>query len=415
MSNTKSKSPAFQFYPGDFLSDANVMIMSNREVGCYIKLLSSCWMEGSIPNDIKKIAMLCKEQARSMVKIWENLEPCFRELADKPGRLINPRLQKERLKQMERGHKNVINGKKGSQKRWGENKDSGPSFISTAELNGIIEKASLDYQNQNDAEKRKANAFGNHISDKEMKKTNDSEIKKKLKNRALGNSQAKETLLAKNSPSSSSSTSSSTSLKDLKPLLGEVKSKEAEVVLKFLNEVTGKKFTPSEANLKHLRGRFAEGRTVDDCKHVVRVKARQWLGTEQAQYLRPQTLFCPKNFEGYLFSEIRAKSRSEPAQEPEKPVPIPPVDPVLEKLWADCMAKIERWIEPEGFSQWFVSTRPISFDGGLLKIGTPGQLARKVLIENYQTLVESAVKSVTQEQVLVDFCVDRKLETPDTG
>ena len=33
------KSPAFQFYASDFLVDENVNLMSNREIGCYIKLL----------------------------------------------------------------------------------------------------------------------------------------------------------------------------------------------------------------------------------------------------------------------------------------------------------------------------------------------------------------------------------------
>ena len=32
-------SPAFQFYPADFLSYENVMLMSNQEVGCYVKLM----------------------------------------------------------------------------------------------------------------------------------------------------------------------------------------------------------------------------------------------------------------------------------------------------------------------------------------------------------------------------------------
>jgi hypothetical protein len=39
--------------------------------------------------------------------------------------------------------------------------------------------------------------------------------------------------------------------------------------------------------------------TVEDFKRVIDIKAAEWLGTENDQYLRPQTLFGTK-FEGYL-------------------------------------------------------------------------------------------------------------------
>ena len=53
-----NKSPAFQFYPADFLSDSKVILMSNEEVGCYIKLICHGWLEGSIPSNIEGIALL---------------------------------------------------------------------------------------------------------------------------------------------------------------------------------------------------------------------------------------------------------------------------------------------------------------------------------------------------------------------
>ena len=41
------KAPAFQFYPKDFLADANVMAMNMEERGCHITLLCACWNERS--------------------------------------------------------------------------------------------------------------------------------------------------------------------------------------------------------------------------------------------------------------------------------------------------------------------------------------------------------------------------------
>ena len=87
-----SKSPAFQFYPADFLSDENVVLMSNTEVGCYIKLMCYCWREGSIPSDVNKIAKICGEDDSAMAHLWLAISPCFAVAKNSPDRLVHPRL-----------------------------------------------------------------------------------------------------------------------------------------------------------------------------------------------------------------------------------------------------------------------------------------------------------------------------------
>ena len=54
----KEKSPAFQFYPKDWLADPNVRAMTHAERGIYIDLLCSCWTEGSIPDDPEECARI---------------------------------------------------------------------------------------------------------------------------------------------------------------------------------------------------------------------------------------------------------------------------------------------------------------------------------------------------------------------
>ena len=49
----KYDSPAFQFYPRDFLSDAKVAAMTNEQVGCYWKLICYCWIETDCPKTSK--------------------------------------------------------------------------------------------------------------------------------------------------------------------------------------------------------------------------------------------------------------------------------------------------------------------------------------------------------------------------
>ena len=47
------KAPAYLWYPKDYLADANTVLMSLEEEGAYRRLLDYCWLEGSIPGDMK--------------------------------------------------------------------------------------------------------------------------------------------------------------------------------------------------------------------------------------------------------------------------------------------------------------------------------------------------------------------------
>lgn len=72
-------------------------------------------------------------------------------------------------------------------------------------------------------------------------------------------------------------------------------------VVNYLNERTGKHYrSKTEATRKMIRARFMDGYTLEDFKHVIDVKASQWLGTDQEKFLRPETLFRPSHFESYL-------------------------------------------------------------------------------------------------------------------
>lgn len=90
----KNKAPAFQFYPRDYLTDIQVVVMTLEEQGAYIRLLSHQWLEGSIPADTKHLACLCRITPARMKKIWPAIAPKFREAA--PGRLVNDRLEQSR-------------------------------------------------------------------------------------------------------------------------------------------------------------------------------------------------------------------------------------------------------------------------------------------------------------------------------
>jgi uncharacterized phage protein (TIGR02220 family) len=87
-------------------------------------------------------------------------------------------------------------------------------------------------------------------------------------------------------------------------------------ILSFLNETAGTKYRLTEKHKKHIHARYCEGYTFDDFKTVIKKKAAEWLETDQAKYLRPETLFGTK-FDGYL-NQLTGGNRNG------KPVPQTP-------------------------------------------------------------------------------------------
>jgi uncharacterized phage protein (TIGR02220 family) len=68
--------------------------------------------------------------------------------------------------------------------------------------------------------------------------------------------------------------------------------------ISLLNQETDSSFKATDANLRPIRARIREGHTLEQAEAVVKVKVREWRGTEFARYLRPATLFGVK-FDSY--------------------------------------------------------------------------------------------------------------------
>ena len=93
--------PSFQFYPQDFLSDLNVLSMTNEEVGKYWKLICHCWIEDGLPKSGSRVVDEWLNQSPAMAR-------CFFE---KDGKLRNPRLDEERKKQLTWREKSSLGGR----------------------------------------------------------------------------------------------------------------------------------------------------------------------------------------------------------------------------------------------------------------------------------------------------------------
>ena len=85
----------------------------------------------------------------------------------------------------------------------------------------------------------------------------------------------------------------------------------AEIIL-ALNETAGTRYRITEQHKKYISARWEDGYRFDDFKTVIRKKSDEWLGTEQAKYLRPETLFGTK-FDSYL-NQIVHSNKSQTQQ-----------------------------------------------------------------------------------------------------
>lgn len=112
-----SASPAFQFYPTDFLSDDAVVLMTNEQVGAYVLLLCHAWQRpDGLPAAESSLARLCRcTENRFRKNIWPALEKKFHH--NDQGRLYNPRLERVRSDQAEFKRRKSDAGKLGVKAR----------------------------------------------------------------------------------------------------------------------------------------------------------------------------------------------------------------------------------------------------------------------------------------------------------
>ena len=80
---------------------------------------------------------------------------------------------------------------------------------------------------------------------------------------------------------------------------GERPTAVIEEAVAYLNAKTGSHYRPTASKaVKAISERVREGYTLDDMKRAVDRQCAQWLGTDKAVYLRPETVFGPK-MDGY--------------------------------------------------------------------------------------------------------------------
>lgn len=125
-----AKSPAFQFYASDFLTDTQSWDIN--EVGIYIRLLSNQWVNGSLPKDLIRLSRIAGCTHEEIKKAWVILG--FKFLDNIDGTIYNRKLESVRESQIRFKEKQASNGSKGgrpkkteTQKKPKQNPDINPN------------------------------------------------------------------------------------------------------------------------------------------------------------------------------------------------------------------------------------------------------------------------------------------------
>ena len=118
-------SPAFQFYPSDFLS--STVTLTDAETGVHIRLLSWSWLNGPLPLDQQRVrrAALSSASDTEWAAIWATIEPRWTKRA---GGYTNDRLERTRAEQDDYREKQRVNGLKGGRPKTQTEPRNNPSL-----------------------------------------------------------------------------------------------------------------------------------------------------------------------------------------------------------------------------------------------------------------------------------------------
>lgn len=82
---------------------------------------------------------------------------------------------------------------------------------------------------------------------------------------------------------------------------------------------------------------------------------------------------------------------------------VPPDD--LQALWAAVLARLERRVSPANFAVWLRSTRALSWQGDVLRVGVPNRFAQQWIETRFRRDVQAVLASLLDRPARVVFVV----------
>lgn len=114
------------WYPQDYLSDRKTRGMTLEEHGAYFLLLQFEWLDGPLPSAHDELADMLHIDLETFSRVWRRVGRCFE---DREGRLVNPRLERERKATLAYRKERQQAGRKGAQAKWLSHSKSNGSAI----------------------------------------------------------------------------------------------------------------------------------------------------------------------------------------------------------------------------------------------------------------------------------------------
>jgi len=154
------KSPAFQFYPADWL-DVRVMRMTYEAQGVYMRLLCHMWRDSkdqcsmaADPSAIASVLGLPMAKTKALLRQiqWKD-DPIF---VEQDGKYISRRLQRVKAQQVQKSHAKSIAGKKGADSRWQSHASAMPPAIVLPMANDSSSSSSSSSSASASGEEKKA-------------------------------------------------------------------------------------------------------------------------------------------------------------------------------------------------------------------------------------------------------------------
>jgi len=110
-----NQSPAFLIYASDLLTATNSW--TPAELGIYLRLLLTSWVNGPLPSDVRKLSRICGIPTGTFKKMWDRTVSWKFE-NNGNGELRNQWLEEVREKQAKFRELQREKGIKGAEKRW---------------------------------------------------------------------------------------------------------------------------------------------------------------------------------------------------------------------------------------------------------------------------------------------------------
>jgi uncharacterized protein YdaU (DUF1376 family) len=118
MKERKKPLPYLRWYVTDYRASRNANRLTWQERGLYRELLDECWVEGSIPDDIVRLAEIARCPVGVMAEAWPEMRGLFVEIDGLDGMyLTSRRLEIERSEEDRRRVAMSNGGKRGAQTR----------------------------------------------------------------------------------------------------------------------------------------------------------------------------------------------------------------------------------------------------------------------------------------------------------